>query len=131
MSVSLIRSEQLRIISNGLLLGGVFTMLYGTGWVIASGSSVARFAVMTFALVVTFALGYARFVRRRPTPAAPTETGAPAAAVWALESRVALLERRVAEAAAALDGGSAPGRVRRRLAPDGRVSDSRGRKSRR
>ena len=35
MSISLIRSDQLKVISNGLLLGGLFTMLYGTGWIIA------------------------------------------------------------------------------------------------
>ena len=31
MAVSLIRSDQLPVISNGLLLGGVFTMIYGVG----------------------------------------------------------------------------------------------------
>ncbi|MDH4138959.1 MAG: hypothetical protein OEV43_00100 [Coriobacteriia bacterium] len=106
MGISLMRSEQLRIISNGLLLGGLFTMLYGTGWVIASGSSLARFAVMTFALVVTFALGYARFVRSRGVmPAAartPSAAVASDAEVSSLEARVTALERRTAKAASAL-----------------------------
>lgn len=103
MGISLVRSEQLRIISNGLLLGGVFTMLYGTGWVIASGSSVARFAVMTFALVVTFALGYMRFVRGRSAPApAGTGVGMGAPEVAELERRVDGLERRLVGVAAIL-----------------------------
>ena len=49
MGISLVRADQLPVISNGLLLGGVFTMLYGTGWVIASGDSRMRFWVMTLA----------------------------------------------------------------------------------
>jgi len=105
MGVSLVRSEQLRIISNGLLLGGVFTMLYGTGWVIAAGSSVARFAVMTFALVVTFVLGYVRFVRGRKAPAPAVETGTPdTGTIVELEGRVGRLERQVSEAANVLGG---------------------------
>lgn len=31
MAISLVRADQLPVISNGLLLGGVFTMLYGVG----------------------------------------------------------------------------------------------------
>lgn len=63
MGVSLIRSEELKVISNGLLLGGLFTMIYGTGWIIASGDSKMRFFVITFALVVALGLGYMKFVR--------------------------------------------------------------------
>lgn len=113
MGVSLVRSEQLRIISNGLLLGGVFTMLYGTGWVIASGSSVARFAVMTFALVVTFVLGYMRFVRGRSAGATPRLAGAGTTVVSApdvaeLERRVERLERQLSGAAAILGSEQEP-----------------------
>jgi len=110
MSVSLIRSEQLRVISNGLLLGGLFTMVYGVGWVIFSGNSVARFAVMAFALVVAIGLGYAKFVRGRAKAAAPAaaghvdrgETGI--ADLRGLAARVTALEERAAAAAAALGG---------------------------
>ena len=65
MAVSLIRADQLPVINNGLLLGGVFTMLYGTGWILWSGDSRARFWVMAFALLITLLLGYIRFVRGR------------------------------------------------------------------
>jgi hypothetical protein len=113
MSVSLVRSEQLRVLSNGLLLGGLFTMIYGVAWIIGSGSSVARFAVMAFALVVSIALGWVKFVHGRAkvvVPAAPPVGGqavrgeAGGAALADLEARVAALEERAAAAAAALGG---------------------------
>ncbi|HEY5540673.1 MAG TPA: hypothetical protein VIL41_04375 [Coriobacteriia bacterium] len=108
MGVSLVRSEQLRVLSNGLLLGGLFTMLYGTGWVIFSGNSTARFVVIAFALLVAMGLGYAKFVRgRAEKPPVPAETGAAAlepTAAAGLEARVSALEERAAAAAAALGG---------------------------
>jgi hypothetical protein len=112
MGISLVRSDQLRVLSNGLLLGGVFTMLYGTGWVVFSGSSTARFLVILFALAVTIALGYLKFVRGRkaeaPAAAVPAATGdaASGAAIGGLEARVAVLESRQAAAAAALATGA-------------------------
>jgi len=109
MSVSLVRSEQLRVLGNGLLLGGLFTMIYGVGWVIFSGSSVVRFAVMAFALVVAIGLGYAKFVRGRSKAAAAvaggvalSQTGDPS--LRGLEARVSALEERAVAAAAALAG---------------------------
>jgi hypothetical protein len=104
MGISLIRAEQLKVLSNGLLLGGLFTMLYGTGWVIFSGSSTARFFVILFALAVTIGLGYLKFVRgRKDEPAVQaTSTGLDEAALGTLEARVASLEARQAAAAAAL-----------------------------
>ena len=65
MVISLMLSDQLRVISNGLLLGGLFTMVYGVGWVIFSGNSTARFFVILFALAMTLGLGYVKFVRQR------------------------------------------------------------------
>jgi len=95
MAVSLVRADQLPVISNGLLLGGVFTMLYGVGWIVATDTSVTRFAVMAAAVAVTLALGYVRFVRRDASPAAGDGfTG--------LEHRVRDLEERMNQAAHAL-----------------------------
>lgn len=105
--VSLVLSGQLRVISNGLLLGGLFTMLYGAGWVIFSGNSAARFYVICFALIVSIGLGYAKFVRgRKRTERSRPERGlAPDdGAIGELEARVAVLEKRAAAAAAALKG---------------------------
>lgn len=114
MGVSLVRSDQLRVISNGLLLGGLFTMVYGVGWIIFSGESVARFGAIVFALAITIALGYLRFVRGKAyegrMPAAPA-VGPGAVAltgegdIAALLARLDALEARTAAAAAALREG--------------------------
>jgi hypothetical protein len=106
MGISLIRSEQLRVLSNGLLLGGLFTMLYGTGWVVFSGSSWARFLVVLFALAITIGLGYLKFVRGKKAEPAVTGEGALAGVeLGPLEARVASLEARQVAAAAALGAG--------------------------
>lgn len=112
MGVSLLLSEQLRVISNGLLLGGLFTMVYGVAWVIFSGNSTARFVVIAFALAVALGLGYAKFVRgraaREAAASAPTAAAgdADAASLTRIEQRLAALERRADAAAAALGSGS-------------------------
>lgn len=106
MAVSLVRADQLPVISNGLLLGGVFTMVYGVGWIVATDNSKARFVVMTVALVVTLALGYARFVRRRSLSAEPGGPKVPnVEGLVRLEQRLAELEERMNKAASALGPG--------------------------
>lgn len=101
MAVSLVRADQLPVISTGLLLGGVFTMLYGIGWSIATDTSMIRFVVLTVALAITLALGYVRFVRRQR--ARPEETdGQEASGLADLEHRVRGLEARMNDAASAL-----------------------------
>ena len=90
MSVSLVRNDQLRVLSNGLLLGGLFTMVYGAGWVVFSGHSIARFFVVLFALAVTVGLGWLKFVRYRARASATP--GSENAAVADLEARVKALE---------------------------------------
>ena len=103
MAVSLLRADQLPVISNGLLLGGVFTMVYGVGWIIATNTSIARFVVMTVALVITLALGYVRFVRHQAIPALPGGRSLGDGEGFAdIEQRVRQLEERMNEAANAL-----------------------------
>ena len=101
MVISLTAIAGLPVISNGLLMGGVFTMLYGVGWVIVSATSGTRFIVMSFALAVTLALGYLRFVRRRAV-AETTATTAPTGDLSELEKRVRTIEERMLHAANAL-----------------------------
>jgi hypothetical protein len=101
MSISLLRAVQLPVISNGLLLGGLFTMVYGVGWIIATDTSTGRFIVMTVALAITLALGYVRFVRQRAVPERAGGAPGPADASG-LEERVRRLEERLNEAANAL-----------------------------
>jgi hypothetical protein len=102
MAISLIRAVQLPVISNGLLLGGVFTMIYGVGWIIATDTSTGRFVVMTVALVITLVLGYVRFVRGRE-PAAMRLSGKMVHGEGSvdLELRVQSLEDRMDAAATA------------------------------
>ena len=67
MAVALALGDSVAVLSNGILLGGLFTMLYGVGWGLASGNSVTRFLVLVAALAVSLVLGYLKFVRgRRP-----------------------------------------------------------------
>ena len=101
MAASLIGADRLHVISSGLLLGGVFTMLYGVGWIIATDNSVARFVVITVALATTLALAYARFVRgaTRTVVAAPSSE---ASDLSALERRIGALEERLSAAATVL-----------------------------
>jgi hypothetical protein len=103
MAVSLVRPGQLPVISNGLLLGGVFTMLYGVGWIVASDTSITRFLVMAAGLLTTLGLGYLRFVRGRAT--SPVTAGAAiqeGEGFTDVERRVRALEERMSEAAHAL-----------------------------
>ena len=103
MVVSLIRADQAPVISNGILLGGVFTMLYGVGWIIATDTSIGRFFVMTVALVITLGLGYVRFVRHGAIATAASETSpTDASGLTELDRRVRDLEKRMNDAAAAL-----------------------------
>ena len=108
MGVSLIRSEQLRVISNGLLLGGLFTMLYGAGWVIFSGNSTARFVVVLFALAMALGLGYLKFVRNREAASATVALAGGGtlddATVAGLVRRVAAIEQRMNAVSAAFTG---------------------------
>lgn len=101
MAISLLRAVQLPVIANGLLLGGLFTMVYGVGWIIVTDSSTARFFVMTIALAITLALGYVRFVHRGESAVMPGPAAREQGLVG-LEQRVRHLEDRMDQAASAL-----------------------------
>lgn len=104
MMISLASVTLAPALTNGLMLGGVFTMLYGVGWIIVTDSSMARFIVTTVALGITLLSGYLRFSRTAPAPYFDSR-GAPGAAnpdLSEIEARVEALERRVSDAARAL-----------------------------
>lgn len=100
MAVSLIRADQLPVISNGLLLGGVFGMVYGVGWIVATDSSISRFLVISAAFAITIGLGYVRFVRRRTWRV--HEEPRAERIERDIESRVRALEERLDDAARAM-----------------------------
>jgi hypothetical protein len=105
MAISLVRADTVPVISNGLLLGGVFAMLYGVGWIAAAGTSVTRFLVMTAAFVVTLGLGYARFVRRGKVSRTAVTSEVPAGGLADIDRRVRDLEQRLDRAAQELARG--------------------------
>lgn len=69
LAVALIFTEKLGVIANGILLGGIFTLLYGIGRGMASDSNKFRFLVAAVGLAVTLFLGYTRFVNQQFTTA--------------------------------------------------------------
>lgn len=114
MAISLFLPEHLKVFSNGVLLGGLFTVIYGTGWSFAGGNSRARFFVILVAVLLAVAFGYLRFIRgrkqREAAASAAAATGGVSGASVAAEglesltARVAALETRAAAAAEALRG---------------------------
>lgn len=60
--IALLLTEILGIIADGLLLGGIFTLLYGVGRGIAVDSNIYRFIVAYLGLIVTITMGYLKFV---------------------------------------------------------------------
>ena len=94
--VSLWRPPRMAVISNGLLLGGIFTMIYAVGQSLATSSgNVARFFVALAALIITVGIGYLTFIRRTPSAVSlPAEGEGGAGEAGVLAERVAALERR-------------------------------------
>ncbi|MGV8909002.1 MAG: hypothetical protein ACOH1Y_08455 [Propionicimonas sp.] len=100
LAVSLFLPEQQAVLSNGILLGGVFTMIYAVGITVSSNASVLRFVVVAVALAVTIAIGYLKFVRRRAVVAAAPSTDVPPE----LAERLATVERKLDALGRALQG---------------------------
>ncbi len=71
--VALVFAAQLGVLADGLLLGGIFTLLYGIGRGMLTDSNQFRFLAAAIGLAVTFGLGYIKFTR-------PGVVSAPAAA---------------------------------------------------
>ncbi len=65
--ISLILFKKILIIADGLLLGSVLTLIYSIIRGFGSGDDVFRFSVVSVGLVISFFLGYIKFIR--PTQA--------------------------------------------------------------
>lgn len=61
--VSILFENKIKVISDGVMLGGLFTLLYSVGRGFASQNSKYMFAVISLGLAVALYLGYHRFVR--------------------------------------------------------------------
>lgn len=102
LAISLALPATLDAIANGLLLGGVFTMISAVAMALSSESGPWRFAVVTAALVVTIGIGYLRFGRGpRAVAAVPAAQGG--AGDPQLTARVEQLEHRLEAIRRALD----------------------------
>ncbi|MCE1175163.1 MAG: hypothetical protein LWW77_11235 [Propionibacteriales bacterium] len=102
LAISLALPVTLEAIANGLLLGGVFTMISAVAMALSSESGPWRFAVVTAALAVTIGIGYLRFGRGpRAVPAATAASGG--AGDPQLTARVEQLEHRLEAIRRALD----------------------------
>lgn len=93
LAISLALPETQVVISNGILLGGVFTMVYAVGITASGPQSIWRFVVVGIALAVTIAIGYVKFVRRKPAAAATGE--ASVAITGELAERLAAIEHKL------------------------------------
>ncbi len=58
-------AHTLPVITDGLLLGGVFTLLYSIGRGLASEDPQFRFIVTTVGLIIALVLGYLKFIRAK------------------------------------------------------------------
>lgn len=63
LTVSILTEKKMRIISDGVMLGGLFTLVYSIGRSFASSDSKYVFLVTSVGLVIVMYLGYHRFVR--------------------------------------------------------------------
>ncbi|MDQ3238929.1 MAG: hypothetical protein M3P33_00235 [bacterium] len=61
--ISLTLIKSLSIISDGLLTGGIFLLLYSIGLGFESDDSKFRFTVITISFIVALIIGYLKFVR--------------------------------------------------------------------
>lgn len=59
--VSLTLNVKLGVVGDGLLLGGIFTLIYGIGRGMATDNNQYRFIVSAVGLAVTLILGYLKF----------------------------------------------------------------------
>lgn len=58
-----LEKRNIKVISDGVMLGGLFTLLYSLGRGFAAQDSKYTFVVITVGLVIVLYLGYHRFVR--------------------------------------------------------------------
>ncbi|SRR5581483_2716645 len=71
LAIALIFAQKLDVIANGILLGGIFTLLYGIGRGMATDNNKFRFLVAAIGLGVTLLLGYTKLIRQQVAPHHP------------------------------------------------------------
>lgn len=71
LAISLIYTAKLGVLADGLLLGGIFTLLYGMIRGLETNNDKFQFLVVTIGLGVALALGYLKFIRADAPAAKP------------------------------------------------------------
>jgi len=66
LALSIVFEKKLKVIADGVMLGGLFTLFYSLGRGLASQNSKYVFAMVSIGLVVVLFLGYHRFVKEQP-----------------------------------------------------------------
>jgi len=62
-SVSLLYESRIKVIADGILMGGLFTLVYSIGRSFESSDNKYTFLVVSVGLVIALLLGYLRFIR--------------------------------------------------------------------
>lgn len=62
-AAGLMLASRINILSDGLLLGGVFTLIYSLGRGFMTDENTYRFMIVTAGLVVALVLGYIKFIK--------------------------------------------------------------------
>lgn len=69
LGASLLLEKRNKVMANGVLLGGLFTLVYGVGRGFVSRDTTTLFLTLTAALIIVLYLGFRRFKTPRPEPA--------------------------------------------------------------
>lgn len=76
--VSLLFEARIRIIADGILLGGIFTLIYSIGRSFEAEDSKYTFLVVAVGLVIALFMGYLRFIRPQEAQATTAPASKPA-----------------------------------------------------
>jgi len=63
--ISLTFLNKIKMIADGLLLGGVFTTMYSIIRGVMTENSQFRFLIVTIGVIIAFVLGYVKFIRHK------------------------------------------------------------------
>ena len=63
--VSLTLLNKIKMIADGILLGGVFTTMYSIIRGVMTGNSQFRFLIVTIGVIIAFVLGYVKFIHHK------------------------------------------------------------------
>lgn len=72
--ISMVFGKHLRVIADGIMMGGLFTLIYSIGRGFASGDTKYMFVTISVGLVVVIFLGYRRFIAHDQHPAKSAES---------------------------------------------------------